>query len=192
MNVTAEECGNATNQSAEPVACSVPSLRSLKYREISNLERRGVASSITNVEDMLPNTESPPGEWRIPRALVNFWLDAALMLNFVVLSVTAVIVQFVFPPGVSAKGWRLWTFDYGQWCGFQFFLLSLLGVGVVVHIMLHWSWVCGIVARRILGESRVPDSGLQTLYGVALLIILLLGGAVVTGAAMITIRMPPQ
>jgi hypothetical protein len=124
--------------------------------------------------------------------LINFWLDTILMLTFVALSITAVIVQFVFPPGVAAKGWLLWGMNYGQWCSLQFGMLSLLGFGVVVHVMLHWTWVCGVVVRKLLHRKELPDDGIQTVYGVGLLITLLLTAATVIGFAMLSIQMPPQ
>ncbi len=128
----------------------------------------------------------------LSRTMVNFLLDAALMLLFVALFIVAVIVQFVFPPSVSAKGWHLWGLNFSQWCSLQFSLLCVLGLGIVVHVMLHWTWVCSVMARQILGQKEVPDNGLRTVGGVALLIGLLLTGAIVTGMAMISIQMPPQ
>ena len=131
-------------------------------------------------------------EVRVSRALVNFALDMLLLLLFVALSIVSVIVQFVFPPGVSATGWHLWGLNFGQWCGLQFGLLSVLGFGIVVHVMLHWTWICSVLARQILGQRDVPDNGLRTVYGVALLIGLLMTGAILIGLAMISIQMPPQ
>ena len=121
--------------------------------------------------------------------LLNFWLDASLMLVFVSLAIVSVIVQFVFPPGIAARGWRLWTLSYGQWCSLQFALLAVLGLGVLVHVMLHWKWVCGVIARRLLGKP-VADDGIRTLYGVGLLIVLLNVAAAVVGVALLTIQSP--
>ena len=129
---------------------------------------------------------------RISRTVINFWLDTILMLTFVTLSITAVIVQFVFPPGVAAKGWLLWGLNYGQWCSLQFGMLCVLGFGVVVHVMLHWAWVCGVVVRKLLHRKELPDDGIQTVYGVGLLITLLLTAATVIGFAMLSIQMPLQ
>ncbi len=129
---------------------------------------------------------------RISRTLINFWLDTILMLTFVALSITAVIVQFVFPPGVAAKGWLLWGMNYDQWCSLQFTMLCVLGLGVIVHVMLHWAWVCGVVVRKLLHRKELPDDGIRTVYGVGLLITLLLTAATVIGFAMLTIQMPPQ
>ncbi len=129
---------------------------------------------------------------RVSRTLVNFWLDSLLLLVFVLHSIAAVIVQFVFPPGVAAKGWTLWSMNYGQWCSVQFFFLSALAFGIVVHVMLHWSWVCGVIARKLLHQRDLPDDGIRTVYGVGLLILLLLSGATVVGIAMMSIKMPLQ
>lgn len=129
---------------------------------------------------------------RVSPAVINFWLDTLLMLAFVALSITAVIVQFVFPPGVAAKGWLLWGMDFSQWCSIQFGILAVLGFGVVVHVMLHWQWVCGVVVRKLLHQKELPDDGIRTIYGVGLLIALLLTGATIIGIAMLTIQMPPQ
>ena len=129
---------------------------------------------------------------RYSRTLINFWLDTVLMLTFDTLAIVAVIVQFVFPPGVAAKGWLLWGMNYGQWCSLQFAILCVLGFGVIVHVMLHWTWVCGVVVRKLLHRKQLPDDGIRTVYGVGLLITLLLAAATVVGVAMLTIQMPPQ
>ena len=127
---------------------------------------------------------------RVSRTLVNFWLDTALGVFFVLLCVTATIVQFVFPPGVAARGVSLWGLCYGQWCSLQFGLIVTLGIGVLVHVMLHWPWVCSVLTKRILGQSKVPDDGIRTVYGVGILISLLLVGAITIGLAQWMIVMP--
>ena len=131
------------------------------------------------------------GRRGISRSVVNFWLDSLLLALFVLLGITAVIVQFVFPPAAASRGWTLWGFTFGGWLSVQFGLLAVLAFGIVVHLMLHWSWVCGVAARQLARRPQVPDSGLQTIYGVGLLIAVLLLGATVVGAATMTIRMPP-
>lgn len=127
---------------------------------------------------------------RISRTLVNFWLDALLGLTFVVLSIVAVIVQFVFPPGVAARGASLWGMSYGQWCSVQFMLIAGLGLGILLHVMLHWTWVCSVLSKRVLNQSEVPDDGIRTVYGVGLLIALLLTGAICIGLAQWSIVLP--
>ena len=119
-------------------------------------------------------------------------VSRTLLLVFFLHSISALIVQFVFPPGVAAKGWTLWSMNFGQWCSVQFFFLSVLAFGIVVHVMLHWSWVCGVIARKLLHQRELPDDGIRTVYGVGLLILLLLSGATIVGIAMMSIKMPLQ
>jgi hypothetical protein len=147
---------------------------------------------------MIPTLERKPDPSRparTPRGWswndVNLVLDVGLLVVFVALLFTAVVVRFVFPPGPAAGGWRLWGLDYDAWGGIQFGLVATLALGVLVHVMLHWSWVCNMVAGRCLKtrQGRVDD-GLQTIYGVGLLIVLLTAVGVALAAAVLTIRGP--
>lgn len=135
-----------------------------------------------------------PGHSRSARGLswseINLLLDAVLMLLFVAVCAAAVILRFVFPPGPAAKGWLLWGFDYDTWGGIQFGLLAALAFGILVHVMLHWSWVCNVLSSRLGGRKTRVDEGMQTIYGVGLLIILLNLIGVVVAAAKLTIHGP--
>ena len=122
---------------------------------------------------------------------INLVLDGALLAVFAVLCFSAAVVRFVFPPGPGAKGWTLWGLDYDAWGGIQFGLLAAFAGGILVHVMLHWSWICTMVAGRFLGRGKARiDEGLQTIYGGGLLIVLLaiVGGA--TAAAALSIKGP--
>jgi hypothetical protein len=127
------------------------------------------------------------------RTLVNFLLDAALLAVFVLLVWSSVVVRFVFPPGPSATGWKLWGYDFDQWAGLQFGLVATLLVGIVVHVMLHWSWVCGVLASRLSRDRKGRvDEGLQTIYGVGLLIAVFIAIGVGVGAAVLAIHQPHE
>ena len=122
---------------------------------------------------------------------INLTLDIALLVAFMALCATAVIVRFVFPPGPAAKGWLLWGLDYDSWNGIQFAILATLAVGILVHVMFHWSWVCNVLASRLSRDKRSRvDDGMQTIYGVALLIVILNVIGITVAAAMITIKGP--
>lgn len=121
----------------------------------------------------------------------NLLLDIALLIVFVAVCTVAVFVRFVFPPGPAAKGWLLWGLDYDAWNGVQFALLAMLAGGILVHVMFHWSWVCNVLASRLSREGRGRvDGGLQTIYGVGLLIVLLNVIGISVAAAMLSIRGP--
>ncbi len=65
----------------------------------------------------------------------------------------------------------------------------MLAAGILVHVMLHWSWVCNVIASALAGKGRV-DEGMQTIYGVGLLIVLLNVVGITVAAAVLTIRAP--
>jgi hypothetical protein len=122
----------------------------------------------------------------LSRAQVNFLLDALLLVLFCMLMATAVIVRFVFPPGPDAAGWRLWGRTYQDWCNFQFSLIAALALGILIHVMLHWTWVCGVAATQFRRNKRFKlDDGTETIIGVGFLIVLLnLIGLVIAAAAL--------
>lgn len=121
---------------------------------------------------------------------INLLLDTALLITFMALYFAAVVVRFVFPPGPAADGWTLWGLDYDAWGGIQFALLAVLALGILVHVMLHWSWVCNVIATRLAGRGARVDDGLQTIYGVGLLIGLLLTVGTALAAAVLTVKPP--
>jgi hypothetical protein len=58
--------------------------------------------------------------------------------------------------------------------------------------MLHWKWVCSVIATQILRTKTRPDEGMQTIYGVATLIVLLHVIAAGVVAAMFCVHHPIQ
>lgn len=134
--------------------------------------------------------EPKPARRGLSWSEINFLLDALLLLLFVGLCAAAVILRFVFPPGPAAKGWTLWGLDYDAWGGIQFGLLAALAGGILVHVMFHWSWVCNLLASRFGGRKARVDEGMQTIYGVGLLIVLLNVIGITVAAAKLMIQGP--
>ena len=126
------------------------------------------------------------------RTHINFLLDASLLVAFAVLIWSGVIVRFVFPPGPDAKGWYLWGLGYDQWATVQFAMVAVLALGVLIHVMLHWSWVCGVVTTRLIRDKKAKlDDGTQTLYGVGLLILIFNVLGLAVAAAALSVQGPP-
>ena len=127
----------------------------------------------------------------ISKTATNFFLDATLLVVFLVLIWVSVVVEFVFPPGPAAEGWTLWGADYLAWRRFQFVVVATMALGVLVHVMLHWTWVCGVIASwagRARGGAKIRlDDGTRTLFGVGLLIVIvnLLGAGIAAAWLMI-------
>jgi hypothetical protein len=77
------------------------------------------------------------------------------------------------------------------WRDVQFATLCTFGFGILVHVMLHWNWVCSVIATQVLHTRERPDEGMQTIYGVATLIVLLHLIAAGVIVALVVIRRPP-
>ena len=107
------------------------------------------------------------------KTIFNFWLDVTLLVLFLILSWVSAVLQFVFPVGPRAYEHTLWGWDFTAWRDIQFGSLCLLALGILLHVMMHWTWCISIVTRRILGKKKLPNGGLQTIYGVVFLVILL-------------------
>jgi hypothetical protein len=111
----------------------------------------------------------------ISRTMVNFWLDTALLVNFLALVWITFVLRFVFPRATNAHGWSLWGYRYDDWMEFQFWVLCLFVLGVLVHVMLHWTWVCGVITSKLPRREGKPvrwDDGTRTIYGVGLIVVL--------------------
>ncbi len=127
------------------------------------------------------------------RTIVNFILDATLLVVFVMLMAIAAVVRFVFPPATAAVGWRLWGATLDDWLCWEFNLVALLTALVALHLMLHWTWVCGVIAKGLARRRAEPahmDDGQRTLLGVGLLIVILNIVGALVALATLTIHAP--
>jgi len=125
------------------------------------------------------------------RTLINFLLDAFLLFLLLTLIWATFVLQFVFPPATASDGWVLWGMDYNGWNRVQFGLFCVMIAGILVHIILHWTWVCAVIAKRFFGvKPKAEDDGTLTLYGVGALVVVfnVIGGLL--AAAYFTIQPP--
>ena len=125
-----------------------------------------------------PSTEiqDRPRRSKLPWTLINFWLDFAMLIIFLALVFVATIIRFVFPIASAAEGWSLWGLNIDSWMAIQFSLTAVLTFAILVHLMLHWSWVCGVYFRKLRTHKKnapMPDDGTRTIYGVGLMIVIL-------------------
>jgi hypothetical protein len=131
-----------------------------------------------------------PVRRKLSMALINFWLDASLLLAVGFVGWVSAVLQVVFPAPTYAAGWTLWGLTYNQWHQLQFGSLCFCALVILLHVMLHWNWVCNVIAAQVLRIKQRPDDGMQTIYGVATLIVLL--GTMLAGliAAFLMVRSP--
>lgn len=124
------------------------------------------------------------------RTAVNFLLDCFLLLVLVFLMWTTAVVQFIFPAGTKAVGWTLWGHGFDSWQRVQGIVFAVFLLSVLLHLILHWTWVCGFVAARIgkmQGRHISTNEATRTVYGVAMLAMILtvLGAAVLVAQLMV-------
>lgn len=125
----------------------------------------------------------------LSKTAINFWVDASLLITFSALVWVTVVVRYVFPPAAVATGWSLWGLTLDDWIATQFNVLAVFSLIVLLHVMLHWSWVCGVIARWR-GQKGKVDEGVQTLLGVGTLIVLLNIVGALIAAAWLSVEAP--
>lgn len=127
----------------------------------------------------------------VSRTITNLFVDGLLFVSTVLLLWIATVLRFLFPAPTVAAGWALWGWSYDAWSDLQFGLLTILSLIILIHIMLHWSWVCGVAVTKVLGRKKAgADNGSQTIYGVATLIVVLNLIGLLIGLASLTIQPP--
>lgn len=114
-----------------------------------------------------------PVRSRIPN---NFWVDLASLIVMVGLVATGGLIHFILPAGSGhfheLFGWN--RHDIGR---LHFYLAVAAIALLLLHVLLHWSWFCCVVAKALGRES--PSRRTQRVWGGGLLLgitILLVGG----------------
>lgn len=136
-----------------------------------------------------PTPKSKPQ--KVSKSIINFALDAALLIAAVFLFWVSVVMRMVFPTPTNAGGWELWGLSYNRWHDVQFSALCVVALLALEHLVLHWNWVCGIIATKIVRVKKRPDEANQAVYGVATFITLLLTMLAGLAAAMLAVKKPP-
>lgn len=134
--------------------------------------REGMAKSASpdvTAGESAPVRKSSRFSWTI----LNFWVDFALLMNFLFLLWVSALLQFVFPAGAGAEGASLWGSDVTDWRNLQFGTLCAFAGGVLLHLMLHWTWVCGVINKQICKRTMIKTDGTDTLIGVILIVAIL-------------------
>lgn len=83
------------------------------------------------------------------KAAWHYWLDVVLGLLALLLAVSSFLLWVVFPRGYY--GVRVFWVDVHKWGGLA------LGLGVLIHVLLHWKWLLRMT-RRYLGTGSRKGS----------------------------------
>ena len=92
------------------------------------------------------------------KSTINFIVDFAMLVNLLGLGFTAVIFRYVLPPGTGGRGggWRgeyFWSLGRHEWGDIHFYLAILFIALMVLHILLHWTWIKSYVKSFFARES---------------------------------------
>lgn len=110
------------------------------------------------------------------RNALNFTIDALFFLAMLAMAWTGVIMRFILPPGSGGRGGgmhgTLWGWSRHDW-GDLHFWLAVTGVALLlVHVLLHWSWVYAMGRRALVRSdagSGAPARRASAVWGAALL-----------------------
>ncbi len=108
------------------------------------------------------------------RATVNFIVDLVGFTNLLLLAATGSIMKWVLPPG-SGDGGRGYGYGFrggrgpgpGQvrqllglsrhdWGDIHFVLAAIFAVLILVHIILHWTWIKTCAKSILLPSRKTP------------------------------------
>jgi hypothetical protein len=135
--------------------------------------------------------------WKPNRTMINFVIDAVGLVLMLSMVCTGLLIRFVLPPGSTGRhGGRaltLWGMDRHDWGALHFWLaVALLGL-LLLHVALHWSWVCGLWQRWRCADPGARR-GARALSGAALVLglALLVGGFLWWSAASVEERLGPR
>lgn len=93
------------------------------------------------------------------------------------------MLRAFFPHPTQADRWAIWGLGYDTWATIQFGGLIVFTLAILLHLVLHWAWICGFLAHKlsILRKRPIPrpNDSLITVYGVCMLLVVfvLLGSA---------------
>lgn len=112
------------------------------------------------------------------RNTINFWLDTLLLVVLAGLAWTGCLIHYILPPrhgrtkGVEMLLWGWDRHDYGQ---VHFYLSIGLLALLLIHVWLHWSWVCNTISN-LFGRSKAGYAK-RLIYGLIVLLLLAAGTA---------------
>jgi len=103
------------------------------------------------------------------RSSLNFIVDLVSFVDLLGLASTGFIMKYILPPGTGGCGWLLyggrgrehirdlWSMTRHEWGAIHFYLAFLFVILMVVHIILHWTWIKNYF-KSLLGLSQESTS----------------------------------
>lgn len=127
---------------------------------------------------------------------LNFAVDALTLLTMLVMILTGLLIEFVLPPRrATGVHQTLWGMDRHDWGEIHFWTAVVLGLLLLLHVALHWEWVCVTVGRLLQrGQEKtlVARAPVRNVYGAGFLalIVAIIGGFLWVASA--NVRIDPH
>jgi hypothetical protein len=109
------------------------------------------------------------------RTWLNLLVDGATALAVSGLIATGLVIRFALPPG-SGSVRALWGLGRHDWGDVHFWMAAATAALLVIHVALHWNWVCTTVQHLFVRRGRSPDqpsAWARNLYGAGFLVLLI-------------------
>lgn len=103
------------------------------------------------------------------RTTLNFVIDLISAVVGLGLILTGLIMYFALPPGSRQAG--LWGVVRHDWAAVHSWLALSVVILMLVHLTLHWRWVCTFVHHALTRSPCAPSPHAGNLYGIAILIV---------------------
>lgn len=116
---------------------------------------------------------SPRGSfWSHYSTIINFWLDVILAMLFMIQAWMFAVLHYAFPRG-AGPDWKIWGATPLDWSESLLTTFCVFSLGIILHVMFHWEWICGVFATRFLRRKAGKDDGSHTLIGVGVIVVLI-------------------
>lgn len=107
------------------------------------------------------------------RDTLNFIVDLLALLAMIGLIATGALLTWVVPPGSrGGAGLSFWGLGRHDWGDIHFWVAVALVALMVLHVALHWTWVCVIVTRGARRGGGAPPAASRNVGGAVFLLAL--------------------
>jgi hypothetical protein len=126
------------------------------------------------------------------RNWLNLLVDVATALAALGLVFTGLLIYFVMPPGSGHGRLTLLGADRHVWGDVHFWIAIAVLALVLVHVALHWQWLCTMVCRMSVTKSKggALAKARRNLAGLAAAtaVVGLMGGALLLARASLVVN----
>lgn len=93
------------------------------------------------------------------RTTTNFAVDALAYLSLLGLAGTGLLIRWVLPPGTGHR-YSVWGLTRHDWGDVHFYFVIAFAALVMIHLVLHWSWICAASRRLASSHPRGKQRGI--------------------------------